>query len=126
MYPPIFSIVAASATATGLLGSNPVRFWSFGSAPGPTEAGYGVPYATHQLAYGTPSNTLACAPDEDHAGVQIDVYGKTATEARNAADAIRDAIEASHNLVVSYDGDGKDDPTGLYRVIITADFWVER
>jgi hypothetical protein len=126
MYPPIFSIVAASATATGLLGSNPVRFWSFGQAPGPSEVGYGVPYATHQLAYGTPNNTLACTPDEDHAGVQIDVYGKTATEARNAADAIRDAIEASHNLVVSYDGDGKDEPTGLYRVTMTADFWVER
>lgn len=76
--------------------------------------------------YGTPENTLSCVPDTDHVGIQIDAYGKTATEARNVADAIRNAIEASQNIIASYNGEGKDDPTGLYRVTFTADFWVDR
>jgi hypothetical protein len=122
VYPPIFQIVAADATATGLLGSNPVRFWPFGSAPQDETR----PYATHQLVSGAPVNTITTPPRADRASVQVDAYGKTATEAWTVANAIAGAIETSLAYVASWDLALIDADTGLFRVAFTCDFYVPR
>src|SRR5690606_36083916 len=93
MYPDIFQLAKNSAAVTTLLGSNPVRFWPFGTAP----QGEDRPYAVHQLVYGTPSNTLSCPPSEDLLGVQVDCYAKSVSSARSVAAALRDAIEDDYN-----------------------------
>lgn len=122
MYPPIFQLVAADATATGLLGSDPVRFWPFGSAP----VGETRPYATHQLVAGAPVNTITTPPRADRASVQVDAYGRNATEAWNVAKAIAAAVEASRAYVMSWDLALTDEATGLFRVAFTCDFYVPR
>lgn len=126
MYPPVFTLATASSAVTALLGTSPTRFWPFGEAPGPNESGYGVPYAVHQLVYGTPSNTLSCVPSVDNFGIQIDVYAKGVTDARNVAAALRDAFEESHNHVVGWNGESWEPATGLYRVSFTVEFWTPR
>lgn len=121
-YPPIFTIAKASSAVTTLLGANPTRFWPFADAPKNEER----PYAVHQLVYGTPSNLLDGAPNDDLFGIQVDCYAKTATDARNVADALRDAIEDSTNSIAAWNGEEIDTPTGLYRVSFTAEFWTDR
>lgn len=69
---------------------------------------------------------ITTTPRADRASVQVDVYGKTATEAWGAANAIANAIEASLAYVSSWDLALKDDPTGLFRVAFTCDFYVPR
>jgi len=126
MYPPVFEIAKQNAAVLAALGSNPTRLWPFGRAPQPGQPGYGVPYAVHQLVYGTPVNSLGCVPDMDNFGIQLDVYAANATDARSAAAALRDAYEGSQNPVVSWNGEDIDPPTGLYRVSFTVEFWPER
>lgn len=122
MYPQVFQIAAADAGVTGVLGSNPVRFWPFGKAPQNETR----PYAVHQLVYGNPDNSLSCTPSVDLFGIQIDAYAKSVTDARNVAEALRDAFEATYNHVVSWNGEDWEQATGLYRVSFTVEFWTER
>lgn len=126
MYPPVFEIAKQSAAVLSALGSTPTRLWPFAIAPQPGGQGYGVPYAVHQLVYGAPVNTLGCIPQADNFGIQIDVYAKTATSAREAAATLRDAYEASHNPVVAWNGEDWEQATGLYRVSFTVEFWPDR
>lgn len=125
MIPPIFQYAAASTAVKAALGSKPVRFWPFDSSPQPGQAGYGLPYAVWQLVYGSPSNYLGQVPDSDNTGIQVDAYAPTATLARDAAIALRGALEP-HGYVVSYTGESRDPPTGLYRVGFTVEFWTDR
>lgn len=120
--PVIFPIAAGSPAVTALLGVSPTRFWPFSRAPdNPVR-----PYAVHQMVYGTPQNTLACPPDIDNDGVQIDAYGRNDDEAWDVADALRDAFEAAGHNVVSKNGDDWEPATGLYRVSFTVEFWTNR
>jgi hypothetical protein len=121
MYPDIFTDAAVDARVQELLGSEPVRFWPFSYAPQNEQR----PYALHQLVYGTPENTLACAPDIDQFGVQVDAYARTVTEARSVAEALRDALENVCHLV-AYNGEGWEIDTGLYRVGLTFEYWTKR
>lgn len=121
MYPSIFAICAAAKPVTDLIGSDPVRFWPFGLAP----KGEARPYAVHQLAYGTPENTLSCAPVTDNFGIQVDAYAKDASASRELAGAIRDALETQAH-VVAYNGENWEQSTGLYRVTFTVEFWTDR
>ena len=123
MTPPVFQIAASSTAVTGLLGSNPTRFWVPGTSPQPGEPGYGLPYAVWQIIYGTPENTLSCPPDIDLYGVQVDAYGTTLTQARNVAKALRDAFEAQNHYIVAFNGEERERETGLYRVSFTVEFW---
>ena len=120
-YPPVFTLATASTAVTSLLGTNPTRFWPFGTAVQDTSRPYGV----HQLIYGTPENSLACPPDIDMMGVQIDVYAKTVQGARDAAEALREAMEPA-GYVVSLNGEFWEQNTGLYRVSFTVEFWQDR
>lgn len=122
MFPNIFGYVSASNEVKQLIGSSPVRFWPFAMAPQKGQAGYGLPYAVWQSPYGTPQNYLNQLPDIDNVAAQIDVYAQTLDSARATARAIRDSVEP-YGHVVSYNGEEKDDPTGLYRFGFTVEFW---
>ena len=126
MYPPVFEIATQSAAVLAVLGSNPTRLWPFAIAPQKGKPGYGVPYAVHQLIYGAPVNTLSCVPTADNFGIQFDIYAANATDAREPAAALRDAYEASHNPVVTWNGEDWDPATSLYRVSFTVEFWPDR
>lgn len=129
MIPPVYELAMASSAVTSLINN---RLWPFGEAPrnkDGTPAG-GTPYAVWQITYGSPENTLSCPPSMDNFGVQIDCYGPAngngAAIVRNVADALRDAYEESYNHVVSWNGEFKDEPTGLFRVSFTVEFWTPR
>lgn len=122
MYPPIYQLARNDAAVTALLGSPNPRLYPFGQASQNTAR----PYAVWQTIYGNPNNTLSCVPGEDLLGCQIDVYANEQDDARKVAKALRDCIEASHNQVVSYNGEFWEQATGLWRVSFTAEFWTER
>ncbi len=126
MYPPVFEIATGSAAVLTAFGNSPTRFWPFSIAPEKGRPGYGVPYGVHQLVYGSPENTLGCIPGVDNFGIQIDVYANNPTQARNAAETLRDAFEGSYNPVVSWNGEDWETSTGLYRVGFTVEFWTDR
>lgn len=69
---------------------------------------------------------ITTTPRADRASVQVDAYGKTATEAWNVAKAIAAAVEASLAYVMSWDLALVDESTGLFRVAFTCDFYVPR
>lgn len=125
MIPPVYQIAMAHPPVVALINN---RLWPFGEAPrnaDGTPAG-GTPYAVWQITYGSPDNTLSCTPGMDNFGVQFDGYGTTAASARNVISALRDAYELTYNHVVSWNGEFKDEPTGLFRVSMTVEFWTPR
>lgn len=126
--PPVFEVAKASSEVTALLGVNPTRLWPFGEAPRDANGvpASATPYAVWQLSYGTPQNTLSCPPDIDNAGVQVDAYAKTAAQARAVANALSEAYEDAYHHVVSWNGEFMDDPTRLFRVSFTVEFWTPR
>lgn len=121
MYPNVFALAAADSTVTGLLGTNPIRFWPFGHAPQNETR----PYAVHQLLYGTPENTLSCVPSIDNYGIQIDSYATTVTAARSVAEALRDSLEGD-SYMVAHNGETWEQATGLWRVSLTFEFLTTR
>lgn len=121
MYPPVFQVCAADSTVQSVLGTDPTRLWPFGEAdPAPD-----YPYAVWQIVTGTPQNYLGQPPDVDSFGVQIDVYAKTADDARAVAHALRSAIETSA-YVTAYIGEFRDTITRNYRYSFAADWIVPR
>lgn len=121
MYPPIFAVCAADAAVLALLGSAPVRLYPFGEAP----QGVALPYAVWQTVNGSPENYLGGRPDMDQFTLQVDVYGSGIDSVRNAASALRYAIEPVAHIV-SYGGEGRDPDTKNYRYSFTVDWWVNR
>lgn len=109
MYPVFFPTLTANASVTALLGSNPTRVYPHGEAP----QNGALPYVTHQLVAGSPSNYLAGTPDTDRYRIQFNCYADTATGARNAAEVIREALEGSA-YVESFNGSGRDPETKRY------------
>ena len=121
MYPPIFQVCAADPAVGALLGASPLRLWPFGEPPQNTP----LPYAVWQTVSGQPENYLGQRPDVDSWSLQVDVYAATATAARNAAKALRDAIEpAAH--ITRWGGESRDRETNHYRYSFDADFIVPR
>ena len=121
MMPPIFKLVSASSDCKAILGSKPVRFFEFDSAPQNTTK----PYATWQLTQGTPENYMDCPPDVDQVTVQVDCWAETPQTTRDMADAIRSAIEMDAHLI-SVNIEGREPDTRLYRVTLIIDFWLTR
>ena len=122
MIPPIFQTVSASAAVKVLIGTNPVRFWSFDRAPEPSAPFYGVPYCTWQLITGSPENRLCDAPDTDSYTTQVDCWATTASSARSVAASVRDAIEPVAHIT-RWGGESEDAETGLYRISFDVD-WI--
>lgn len=121
MFPPVYQIASQSAGVLAVLGTPP-RFTPFGKI----RQDVSKPYAVWQTVYGNPDNSLSCIPTEDLFGVQVDCYAKEATDARNVAEALRDAFESSYNPVTAWNGEFWETATGLYRVSFTAEFWTTR
>lgn len=110
MYPPIFAVASANAGVIAALGSNPVRLWPFHDAP----QDRAKPYAVWQTIGGSPENCLGAVPDMDAYSIQVDVYATTASAARSAAQAIRDAVEPVAHIV-AWRGESRDPDTRDYR-----------
>ena len=121
MFPPIFLICAADNGVKALLGTSPVRFWPFGSAP----QGASMPYAVWQVIGGSPENYLGNTPDLDRFSIQVDVYAVTGAVAQSVATALRDAIE-SHAYVTAWRGGDMDINTKAFRVSFDVDWMIER
>lgn len=122
MFPPIFEIVAGDTSVLDVLGDGPtVRVYPFGDALQNEKK----PYAVWQIIYGSPENSLADIPDTDTYGIQMDVYALTQASARDAAMALRNAIEPVA-YVVAWDGESRDPETKNYRVSFTVDWIVYR
>lgn len=113
-FPPIFAAVdVAPVRALLKTGSGELRFYLFGRAP----QGVAKPYAVWRTAYGSPENFLDQRPDVDSFGVQVDVFADPsptgATQARNVAMALRDAIEPKA-YITAWRGESRDPDTGNY------------
>lgn len=121
MYPPLFSIVSLDATVLSVFGSNPVRVFPFGNAP----EGIALPYAVWQTIAGSPENYVSNTPDIDSFMVQIDVYAENAADARNGAEALRDALEP-HAHIVAWRGESVDYGTSNYRYSFDINFFTAR
>lgn len=121
MFPPVFQVCAGDSSVQALLGTAPTRLWPFGEAdPVPP-----YPYAVWQIISGGPQNYLGQTPDMDVFGVQLDVYAKSAADAREVAQALRTAIETSAH-VTAYIGEFRDTITRSYRYSFSADWFVPR
>lgn len=121
MFPPIFEVCAASAEVTGLLGTDATRLYPFGYVEDP-EA---LPYAVWQTIGGLPENYLGDTPDIDSWSLQIDVYAGSATDARNVAKALRDAIEPTA-YITRWGGESRDPETKHRRLSFDVDWIVQR
>jgi len=115
----LFELVAADPDCTALLGSNPTKFFEFGTAPALEQP----PYATWQIVSGDPFNFLAGAPTNDMIEAQIDVWAPTAPTARATARAIRRALDPF--IQISHYVSGFDPESSLYRVVIRCDYMTE-
>lgn len=120
MFPPIFTVCAADSAVQAALGSNPVRFVPFWSKTRPAK-----PYAVWQVIGGAPENYLGDVPDTDSWAVQVDVYADTLTEARTAAQALRDAIEPVA-YITSWRGEDRDPTTDTYRYSFDTEWIAKR
>lgn len=109
MFPKVYEYIAGNMQVQATLGASP-RFSPAGDCDDPQP-----PYATWQVIGGVPSNSLGDAPDTDQYTIQIDVYATTLTASRDAAKALRDALEP-HGYVVAYRGETKDPTTKLKKV----------
>jgi len=98
-----------------------LRFWPFSAAPqNPNK-----PYGTWQVLYGSPENSLNCAPSIDSIGVQVDLWGDTVSSVRSAAEAVRRAVEKEAH-VVALNGETREPDTRLFRVSFSVDFYTKR
>lgn len=121
MSAPIFETVKDDPDVQSNLGVDPVRLWEFGRAPQtPTK-----PYAVWQTVTGRPENYLNQVPDADTLSLQVDVYATKASAARNARDALRNAIEP-HAHITAWRDEDRDPVTNDYRVSFDVDFLVSR
>ncbi len=118
MNPDIFTILKATPAVTALLGSNPIRFYPWASAPEKPV----TPYATYGVFNGNPENYTDQAPDITRMGTQIDIWTSTAAQAQQIFNAINAALNGVGHLI-SYQSTNSDDTTGLYNARMEFDFW---
>lgn len=82
---PIIALIAANATANNLLGG---RVY-----PDVLKQSTAYPAAAINIRDTDPANTKTGPSDIDRVLVQIDVYATTPTDANNASEAIREALD---------------------------------
>lgn len=123
MSAPVYQLAAADLDVMAVIGEGgKPRLYGFGDAP----QGIGKPYAVWQLVGGTPENLLAGIPNMDNYTVQVDAYSSTGeAEARTLGLALRGAFEP-HGYVTSYNFEGREPETRLYRYSFTVEFMVPR
>lgn len=121
MNPNLFQFVSSDLAVRAVLGEDPVRVFPFGAAPDKVR----LPYAVWQTIAGAPENYIGDAPDLDSYLVQVDVYANTASQARNTAEKLRDAIQ-SYAHIVSWRGESKDSETNHFRYSFDVNFLTQR
>jgi hypothetical protein len=121
MFPPVFSLLFASAPVKALLGATPLRVYPHGEAPDTVAK----PYAVFQTPIGIPENYLGSRSDMDAYTAQIDVYGDTLSSVRNAASAIRVALEGDAYVTSLREGP-RDPITKNFRYSLDVDFHTSR
>lgn len=121
MFPPFFARAAADRAAQVHFGRDPTRLYPAGEAP----ADVTTPYAVWRVISGAPQNTLGHTPDLDAWTVQAEVFAATASAARAAARALRDAVEPVAHIV-AWRGESRDVDTRLYRYSFDVDWLVNR
>lgn len=114
MIPPIFSACNIPAVKALLkTGTGPLRIWNFGSAPPTPER----PYMVWRVVGGSPFNVLDCPPNADQLLTEVSIYANTVSDCMSVAATVRDAIEATHAKVTSWEGTTKDNAdTGLFMI----------
>lgn len=126
MLPPVFQLLKASTAVKAIVGSSPPRIYRHGSAPQrPDSVPFPEPYITWFLVSGTPENNLSDPPPTDRMSVQVDCWHQRDAGIEALAKAARDALEQGGH-VLSILADGREPDTGLYRLSLQADLWVDR
>lgn len=110
METPFYATVAAAPQLHGLLG-NPPRVYPWGEN---TDNPVQYPYVTFQLVGGSPEAQLAGVSKVDEGTLQVDVWAKTAQDARAVRTALRDVVEPKCRIT-SWRAEGKDPVTGSHR-----------
>lgn len=120
--PPIFAAVDVPAVQAVLkTGAGPLRFYSFGLAP----QDVALPYAVWQNVFGSPENYFGNRPDVDSCGVQVDVYGETASSVLTVAEKLRGALEGVC-YITAWRGTSIDPDTSNYRLTFECQWFVDR
>ena len=102
----LYALIKAGTTS---LGTDPTRFFEFGTAPSLET----VPYATWQQIQGTPFNYIAGSPSTDMVKVQIDIWASTAAECRTVSREVRRAIDSQ--APITFFQNSWDEEARLYR-----------
>ena len=118
MNPNIFEIITSYPIATGLLGTNPTRFYPFGRSADKSPK----PYAVYQVYNGVPENYMDKVPDIDNHGTQIDIYADTADSCSQVFTAIRDALEP-HFHMTGFAVPEQDADTDEFHARLEFDVW---
>lgn len=120
MFPPVYTLLQASAAVRDLLGARP-RLYRHGEAPQNEER----PYAVWLIVSGIPENSLSEPPSIDRATVQIDCYSRTDAAVLDVAQAIRDQMETVTHMT-AWRNPPRDPTTRLYRISFDFDYWLPR
>lgn len=125
LFPDVFGLLNVPAVQAFVGASRP-RIYAHGSAPQAPAS----PYITWHTPDSVPENTLAETPAIDRASVQVDIWSNSeeagaAREAERLALAVRDAIEAAHDIQQMFDG-GQDASTMRFRFTIVFTYWLDR
>lgn len=119
MVPPVYELLSADAAVTALVPASRIRGQGYaGEAPV-------TPYITHQTISGNPANYIAGRPGMDAFRSQIDVWADTAAQAKQIAEAVRDALELNAQCVAIM-GDDYEPDTRLHRYSFDFQFWTPR
>ena len=125
MFPPVFQTLKASTAVKNIVGTNPPRIYDFGKAPQrPDNLPLSDPYITW-FAFGSPENQLSGTPSTDRMTVQIDCWHQTISGCKSLAIAARDACESVAHMT-STPINESDADTGLYRIALQFDWFVDR
>ena len=121
LLPPVYTLLAAAAPVTALIGSSPTRCYRHGRAP----QGSAAPYVTWSAPASSPERQLTGVAPADRWNVRIDCWSDTDTEVETLATAVRDALEPfAENLGVLVDE--REAVTNRYRITQSFDFWLLR
>lgn len=111
MQTPFYAIVAADPAVQQLLGTPP-RLYTWGEN---TDEQRQYPYVTFQLLPGgSPEAVLAGRSKVDECTLQIDIWAKTAADARAVLDAVRYAVEPRCRIT-SWRGESRDPGANIHR-----------
>lgn len=92
MIPPIYQALTAVPAIVTLVGDR-----IYGS--GVVTEGESRPYIVWSIISATPNNNISTTPEQDDQRVQVDVYSKSETVARQLETLVRDALEAQMHIV---------------------------